>query len=167
MIVFRLVYGSYEWQIWTQWGRFLAAVGYYRKWWCFNDDCIKDGIWVIRVANLYDHNLTDVENDDVSMMIVLRMVYGSYEWQICLWGPNTLGPPKVIVFSPQIQFININGGQTGEFNMMYALLWNKTLKVAEMVYLYTKLVNLTWFTHFCRWSHLSRFTRFWGDQPWP
>ena len=24
--------------------------------------------------------------------------------------------------------------KTGEFNMMFALLWNKTLKVAEMVY---------------------------------
>ena len=23
-----------------------------------------------------------IENDDVSMMIVLRLVYGSYEWQI-------------------------------------------------------------------------------------
>ena len=48
-------------------------------------------------------------------------------------------------------------------------LWNenKALKVAEMVYLCTKLLNLTWFTHLCRLSHLSRFTRFWGDQPWP
>ena len=24
-----------------------------------------------------------IENDDVSMMIVLRLVYGSYEWQFC------------------------------------------------------------------------------------
>ena len=23
------------------------------------------------------------ENDDVSMLIVLRLVYGSYKWQIC------------------------------------------------------------------------------------
>ena len=42
--------------------------------------------------------------------------------KFCLWGPNTLGPPKIILLSPQIQFININ---------------------PEMVYLCTKLVNLT------------------------
>ena len=24
-----------------------------------------------------------IENDDVLMMIVLRLVYGSYKWQIC------------------------------------------------------------------------------------
>ena len=53
MIVFRLVYGSYEWQICTQLLHFLTAVGYYRKWWCFNDDCIKACIWVVQVANLY------------------------------------------------------------------------------------------------------------------
>ena len=65
---------------------------------------------------------------------------------------------------------NDKWSKTCEKSAKYAsCLWNrkKALKVAEMVYLCTKLVNLTWFTHFCRWSHLSQFTRFWGDQPWP
>ena len=42
------------------------------------------------MANLYavvtffgGCRLLTIENDDVSMMIVLRLVYGSYEWQIC------------------------------------------------------------------------------------
>ena len=63
--------------------------------------------------------------------------------------------------------------KTGEFNMMYTLLWIKNPERAKMIYdisktglllqseaykfchiywkmiyLYTKLVNLTWFTHF-------------------
>ena len=44
---------------------------------------------------------------------------------------------------------------------------HKALKVAEIIHWCTKLVNFTLFTHFYRWSHLSQFTRFWGDQPWP
>ena len=87
------------------------------------------------------------------------------QWQMIqnIWKKGTLYVKYCTESSRNGFFVN----KTSEFNMMYALLWNKTLKVAEMVYLYTKLVNLTWFTHFCRWSHLSRFTRFWGDQPWP
>ena len=39
---------------------------------------------------------------------------------------------------------------------------NQWWKQKKMVYFCIKLLNLTWFTHLCWWSHLSRFTRFWG-----
>ena len=43
------------------------------------------------------------------------------------WGPNTLGPPRIIIFPPQIQFLDII---TGHANSI----------LAEMVYLCTTFV---------------------------
>jgi hypothetical protein len=43
---------------------------------------------------------------------------------------NSVGDHRIIVLSPQIQFTNINAGHSNSI-------------VAEMVYLFTKLVNLT------------------------
>ena len=44
------------------------------------------------------------------------------------WGPNTLGPPRIIILSAQIQFININAGHANSV-------------VAEMVYLCNTFVD--------------------------
>ena len=92
MIVLRLVYGSYEWQICTQLLHFLTALGYYRKGWCFNiinchvHHC---ALYMGHTSMCRFHTtvfwqlLVSKENDDVSMEPIvfwsLSLVYDPYE----------------------------------------------------------------------------------------
>ena len=52
MIVLRLVYGSYEWQICMQLLRFLTAIGFYWNWWYFNRIHHWAYVWVSDQSNI-------------------------------------------------------------------------------------------------------------------